>query len=71
MSSYEFGVAMSCSGCSNAVDRVLNRLDGVKKVDISLDQQTVHVDTDDTVDYQKVYDTIAKSGKKINYGKTL
>lgn len=71
MPSYEFGVAMSCSGCQNAVNRVLGRLDGVKKADVSLEKQTALVETDDSLDYQKVHDTIAKTGKKINYGKTL
>jgi copper chaperone len=26
--SYHFNVAMSCSGCSGAIDRVLKKLDG-------------------------------------------
>lgn len=71
MVSYEFGVVMTCSGCSNAVNRVLTRLQGVKNVDISLEEQKVSVTADDSVDYQTVHDTIAKTGKKINYGKTL
>lgn len=71
MAKYEFSVEMSCSGCSNAINRVLNRLQGVTKVDISLEEQKVLVETDDSVDYQTVYDTIAKTGKKINSGKTL
>lgn len=62
---------MTCSGCVNAVTRVLNRLEGVKEADVSLDQQKVTVKTDGSLDYQKIHDTIAKTGKKINYGKEL
>ncbi|EGW34109.1 antioxidant and copper/iron homeostasis protein [Spathaspora passalidarum NRRL Y-27907] len=68
---YHFDVAMSCSGCSGAVERVLNRLDGVSKIDISLDKQTVDVATVDSVNYDTVYNTIAKTGKKINNGNVV
>ncbi|GMM52100.1 copper metallochaperone [Starmerella bacillaris] len=71
MAVYEFEVTMTCEGCVNAVNRVLNRLDGVQKVGISLEEQKVEVVTDDSLEYQTVYDTIAKTGKKITSGKTL
>lgn len=66
---YHFDVSMSCSGCSNAVNRVLNKLDGNSKIDISLEKQTVDITTD--ADYDTVYNTIAKTGKKINDGKVI
>ncbi|RLV95508.1 Metal homeostasis factor ATX1 [Spathaspora sp. JA1] len=66
---YHFNVAMSCSGCSGAVDRVLQRLDGVSKIDISLEKQTVDVITN--LDYDQIYNTIAKTGKKINTGNVV
>lgn len=69
MSHYQFNVAMACSGCSNAINRVLNKLDGVQKVDISLDEQTVDVYS--SLDYNTVESTIAKTGKKINSGKVV
>lgn len=62
---------MTCSGCVNAVSRVLNRLDGVTEADVSLDQQKARVKTDGSLNYQKIHDTIAKTGKKINYGREL
>ncbi|ODV80113.1 uncharacterized protein CANTADRAFT_50631 [Suhomyces tanzawaensis NRRL Y-17324] len=68
---YHFDVTMTCSGCSNAVNRVLTRLDGVSNVDISLEKQTVDVTTGDSLDYDTVYNTIAKTGKKVNSGKTI
>jgi copper chaperone CopZ len=66
---YQFDVAMSCSGCSNAVNRVLTKLDGVSDVDISLENQTVNVKTD--LDYDTIYNTISKTGKKVNGGKVV
>lgn len=68
---YHFNVTMSCSGCSGAVSRVLNKLDGVKNVDISLESQTVDVTTGSGLDYDTVYNTISKTGKKINEGKVV
>ena len=66
---YHFDVTMSCSGCSGAIERVLKRLDGVWSFDVSLDKQTVDVMT--TQPYETIYNTIAKTGKKINGGKEI
>ncbi|KAG7707050.1 hypothetical protein KL930_003161 [Ogataea haglerorum] len=63
---YKFDVTMTCSGCSNAVNRVLTRLPGVKNVDISLEKQTVDVISD--LDYDTVLQAISKTGKKVNGG---
>ncbi|KAA8909251.1 hypothetical protein TRICI_004563 [Trichomonascus ciferrii] len=57
--------------CSNAVNRVLNRLDGVKDVQISLPEQSVKVKAGDNVTYDKVLETIKKTGKTVNDGKTI
>jgi len=66
---YKFNVAMSCSGCSGAVERVLKRLDGVKSFDVNLEKQTAEIVTqDDSLDYNTVLSTIAKTGKKVNSG---
>lgn len=62
---------MACSGCSNAVLKALGRLDGVTETKISLESQTVDVITSDTLDYDAVYNTIAKTGKKVIDGKTI
>lgn len=66
---YNFNVSMSCSGCSGAVTRALQRLDGDNKIDVSLENQTVEVITDK--DYDTIYNTIAKTGKKINDGRII
>ncbi|KAG7844544.1 hypothetical protein KL941_003920 [Ogataea angusta] len=63
---YKFDVTMACSGCSNAVNRVLTRLPGVRNVDISLEKQTVDVISD--LDYDTVLQAISKTGKKVNSG---
>ena len=68
---YHFDVSMSCSGCSNAVNRVLTKLDGVDNIDISLEKQTVDVTNSDSLDYDTVYQTISKTGKKVNDGKVV
>lgn len=64
---YEFNVAITCGGCSGAVDRVLKKLQGVESYEVSLDNQTAKVVT--SLPYETVLDKIAKTGKKINSAK--
>ncbi|KAL2116450.1 hypothetical protein VTJ04DRAFT_8618 [Mycothermus thermophilus] len=66
---YEFNVTMSCGGCSGAVERVLKKLEGVKSYDVSLEKQTATVVAADTLSYETVLKTIAKTGKKVTAGK--
>ncbi|ORX61684.1 hypothetical protein DM01DRAFT_1127645 [Hesseltinella vesiculosa] len=54
---------MSCSGCSNAVQRALSKVEGVEKIDISLEKQTVVVDTN--LPRETVLETIKKTGKTV------
>ncbi|KAM3578729.1 ATX1 antioxidant protein 1 [Umbelopsis sp. WA50703] len=63
MPQYKYTVAMSCSGCSNAVNRALSKLEGVDKIDIDLEKQLVVVDTD--LPQEAVTQTIAKTGKAV------
>ncbi|EPS31863.1 Metal homeostasis factor ATX1 [Penicillium oxalicum] len=65
---YKFNVAMSCGGCSGAIERVLKRLEGVKSFDVSLESQTANVVTEPTVSYDTVLATIKKTGKTVNSG---
>ncbi|KAI9101287.1 hypothetical protein DFS34DRAFT_613832 [Phlyctochytrium arcticum] len=58
---YKFKVAMSCGGCSGAVDRILKKTPGVVSHDISLEQQTVTVKS--TLSQNEVFEAIKKSGK--------
>lgn len=60
---------MSCSGCSGAIERVLKKQDGITNYNVSLENQTVDVETDK--DYDLIYSVIQKTGKKINGGKVV
>ncbi|KAL9938258.1 hypothetical protein V8E36_002881 [Tilletia maclaganii] len=60
---YKFNVAMNCSGCSGAVDRVLKKLDGVSSYDISLETQTVIVKG--SAPFETVLEKIKKTGKEV------
>ncbi|PSN49389.1 Copper transport protein ATOX1 [Blattella germanica] len=74
---HEFKVAMTCNGCSSAVERVLGKLkglyvlndlmecQGVEKVDISLDDQSVLVTS--TLSAEQLLETIKKTGKTTSY----
>ncbi|KAK9365377.1 hypothetical protein V1509DRAFT_633249 [Lipomyces kononenkoae] len=68
---YQFNVAMSCSGCSNAVNRVLSKLDGVNDIKITLEDQKVIVKTKDNVSYDAVLNQIKKSGKEVRSGEVV
>ncbi|KAH8768885.1 heavy-metal-associated domain-containing protein [Diaporthe sp. PMI_573] len=65
---YKFNVSMSCSGCSGAIDRVLKKLDGVESYEVSLENQTATVVAQEDLPYEKVLQTISKTGKKVNTG---
>lgn len=67
---YQFNVKMSCSGCSGAVTRALNKIEGVEKVDANLETQTVDVFTS-SVDYETVLAKIQKTGKEVTGGKVI
>lgn len=64
--SYKFNVSMSCGGCSGAVERVLKKLDGVKSYNVDLKAQTAQVEAEESLSYEKVLETIKKTGKKVN-----
>lgn len=67
---YQFSVVMSCSGCSNAVNKALSRLEpDVSRIDISLDAQTVDVYS--TLPYETILEKIKKTGKEVKSGKKL
>ncbi|KAK9330555.1 hypothetical protein V1520DRAFT_340085 [Lipomyces starkeyi] len=68
---YQFNVAMSCSGCSGAVNRVLSKLEGVNDIKITLDDQKVVVKTNDNLSYDAVLNQIKKSGKEVRSGEVI
>ncbi|KAJ5160623.1 Metal homeostasis factor ATX1 [Penicillium canariense] len=65
---YKFNVAMSCGGCSGAIERVLKKLEGVKSFDVSLESQTANIIAEPTVSYDTVLAVIKKTGKTVNSG---
>lgn len=67
---YVFEVQMTCEGCANAVKRALGRLEGVKSVEVNIQDQKVEVDTAPDLTLEQVQQTIAKTGKKIVCAKT-
>ncbi|KAG0256331.1 Cytosolic copper metallochaperone [Actinomortierella ambigua] len=62
MTQYKYDVTMSCGGCSGAITRVLNKLDGVDSYDVSLENQSVTVDSA-TLSEQEILIAIQKTGK--------
>ncbi|KAF2709332.1 heavy metal transport/detoxification protein [Pleomassaria siparia CBS 279.74] len=65
---YKFDIAMSCGGCSGAVERVLKKLDGVKSYDVSLETQSATIVTEDSLNYETVLEKIKKTGKTVKSG---
>ncbi|KAJ3219610.1 Hydroxymethylglutaryl-CoA synthase, cytoplasmic [Dinochytrium kinnereticum] len=61
---YKFKVGMTCGGCSGAVNRILSKTDGVSSFDISLETQTVVVNTA-SLSKDQVFEAIKKSGKPV------
>ncbi|KAA0874251.1 heavy-metal-associated domain-containing protein, partial [Enterobacter hormaechei] len=55
-------VKMSCKGCSGAVTRVLEKMEGVESFDIDMKQQKVTVKGN--VKPEQVFETVSKTGKK-------
>ncbi|KAJ3298251.1 Cytosolic copper metallochaperone [Borealophlyctis nickersoniae] len=60
---YTFKVGMTCSGCSNAVNRALSKQEKVSSVDISLENQTVVVKS--SLSQNEVLEVIKKTGKPV------
>ncbi|KAF2635903.1 putative iron/copper transporter Atx1 [Massarina eburnea CBS 473.64] len=65
---YKFNVAMSCGGCSGAIERVLKKLDGVKSYNVSLETQTAEIVAEESLDYDTVLEKIKKTGKTVKSG---
>ncbi|KDR81641.1 hypothetical protein GALMADRAFT_239714 [Galerina marginata CBS 339.88] len=68
---YKFDVKMTCSGCSGAVTRVLEKAkaDGVTSYKVDLETQEVLVNA--TLPYDDVLARIKKTGKEVRSGTTI
>ncbi|KAF3007876.1 Cytosolic copper metallochaperone [Curvularia kusanoi] len=65
---YKFNIAMSCGGCSGAVERVLKKLEGVKSYNVSLETQTADIVAEESLTYETVLEKIKKTGKTVKSG---
>ncbi|MBW0477409.1 hypothetical protein O181_017124 [Austropuccinia psidii MF-1] len=63
---YKFNVKMSCTGCSGAVERALKSQEGISKIEVSLEAQTVLVTAAPPATFDVVREKIANTGKTIN-----
>uniref|UniRef100_G3TJU0 Copper transport protein ATOX1 n=1 Tax=Loxodonta africana TaxID=9785 RepID=G3TJU0_LOXAF len=62
---HEFSVDMTCEGCSNAVSRVLSKLEGVQ-FDVDLPNKKVCINSSEhSVD--TLLETLKKTGKAVSY----
>nr|AFU72296.1 metal homeostasis factor [Amanita strobiliformis] len=68
---YQFGVKMTCGGCSGAITRVLQGKErgGVTEFDVSLPDQKVIVKG--VIPYDDVLERIKKTGKEVLSGATI
>ncbi|MCJ1447469.1 MAG: Cytosolic copper metallochaperone [Stictis urceolatum] len=62
---YHFDIAMTCSGCSGAIDRVLKKMEGVKSYEVSLEKQTADIVASPELEYGTVLEKIKKTGKTV------
>lgn len=62
---YEFRVEMTCEGCVNSVQNVLNKQAGVNDINVNLDNKMVSVKT--TLSSDEVLQTIKKTGKECTF----
>ncbi|XP_039281326.1 copper transport protein ATOX1 [Nilaparvata lugens] len=64
---HEFKVEMTCEGCSNAVQRVLNKLKGQGVDDVQIDLKDQKVLVASTLSADELLETIKKTGKATTY----
>ncbi|OAD57646.1 Copper transport protein ATOX1, partial [Eufriesea mexicana] len=62
---HEFKVEMTCEGCANAVTNVLNKKEGVRKVEIDL--QAMKVIVTSTLPPDEILQAIKKTGKSCHF----
>eukprot|EP00581_Thalassiosira_minuscula_P006896 CAMPEP_0183704662 /NCGR_PEP_ID=MMETSP0737-20130205/1956_1 /TAXON_ID=385413 /ORGANISM="Thalassiosira miniscula, Strain CCMP1093" /LENGTH=73 /DNA_ID=CAMNT_0025931611 /DNA_START=69 /DNA_END=290 /DNA_ORIENTATION=- len=69
MTETKFDVAMTCDGCSNAVKRILGKVDGVTNIDANVEAKTVVVTHADSVSKDLMLEKLQKwsnaSGKAV------
>lgn len=64
---HEFNVEMTCEGCSNAVKKVLGKLQGSGVNDVKIDMEKQQVSVDSTLTSDQLLEALQKTGKKCSY----
>ncbi|EZA51793.1 Copper transport protein ATOX1 [Ooceraea biroi] len=59
---------MTCEGCSNAVQNVLKKVEGIDDIKIDLVEKRVSVAT--ALSSDKIFETIKKTGKQCQFLRT-
>ncbi|KAK2587238.1 hypothetical protein KPH14_002977 [Odynerus spinipes] len=62
---YEFWVDMTCEGCVNSVQNVLNKKEGVNDIKVNLDNKVVSVTS--ILSSDEILQTIKKTGKECRF----
>jgi len=60
MTEIRFEVGMTCGGCSSAVERILNKVDGVTNVETNVAEKSVVVEVDDEVKPEDLLEKLNK-----------
>ncbi|GKY91728.1 cytosolic copper metallochaperone [Mayamaea pseudoterrestris] len=58
----KFEVGMTCSGCADAIKRILGKIDGVQSIDANVDTKIVTVQADPSVSPQYMLEKLEKWG---------
>lgn len=53
---------MKCDGCANSVDAALSRVDGVRRADVSLDEERADLVLDDDVEKEALVRAVEEAG---------
>lgn len=53
---------MKCEGCANTVDAALSRVDGVRRVEVSLEDARAALVLDDTVSETEIVAAVEEAG---------
>ena len=59
---------ISCGHCKTAIEGAVGELDGVNKVEVTIDARTVDVDYDDSVAMTAIVDAIEGQGYEVATG---
>ncbi|CAD6208639.1 GSCOCG00010617001-RA-CDS [Cotesia congregata] len=62
---HEFTVEMTCEGCSNAVERVLKRKEGIESFNVDLPEKKVFVTSGLPSD--EILECLKKTGKPVTF----